>query len=1076
MSTVDNELIAKFISEYPNRETTTDFSYEIARRKEFQELRLDVEEGRPENAGTAMKHQEMAARFISPNTQYQNLLVFHGLGSGKTCTGALIAEQFKETIVNGKPRRQTLIFVGSGSLQKNWSDEISRVCTGGHYLPQLSEAEKRRDVVMTDEMYIRRLNMKISETYKLAKIETFLKNLPDNENSAQWKTFERIYSNRVIIIDEAHTLRIQTSNKDSKSNYSKMFTFLHKLKNVRIILLTGTPVWDKAHEIAGLMNLILPMDEQLPTGNKFDLMYFDKDGNLKNSESLRRAFRGRVSYLRSSVAQKIDVGTTAPWFEHLTVFPDVMSDFQAKHAQTARTKVKTQIIKKKDKDGKTQVVERNVVGGSLLGDARDAANFVFPDGTYGKTGFDTHVKKTQKIGKKTSDIYRFDAGLKKQIRDNLREYSAKFASIIHQIQQYPNENVFVYNEFVSGSGAILFSMCLQEFGFAKAKTPNQSDPDKVSKKDRFAIFTSNSQTTSSDSDIQGMIRNFNDPRNKYGEYLRVIIGSEKVAVGLSLKNVRQVHIAMPHWNLSEPDQATFRALRFGGHNDLPKKERYVKVFNHCSVNPGNIALEGDEVSYPAGAKVSKNDTVDIHVYNLAEQKDFATQQVYRLLKESSYDCPLTYERNVLESDVSNSRNCNYEDQCNYTCDAYPEESIDKKTQNGVWKYFVNGDDLVWDTYNLYYNSKQVQTLISQIIEIYGLYFSLHLDEIIDLVSANDRMATISALDVIINNRILIKNRYGFGSYLKEQGNIYFLDNNADVTSSYSSVEYLSRPLLTQRSSLEDILESNSLKQDLPPVKEFCKNPTREGFSALSYKTQIILMEAVHQLQYKYKIDEINLTEEQLGVIEVVMDSIGDNVYAMKDGKAVHILYAQEFTGSSYNVIAKNIEPTGLMRVFNPATEEWSYIYDEDDELRYVTEVKDSLGARREIGFDGNPYGVYGSVSAVDSSFRIHVLPPKDKPQRRGKVCKNFKLPELVDIFVNKINHLPEPSAEIKDLDKEDLLRRIRGVSGMHSIKKNLNSKSEQYLRGLFTLLIMSIEDMCVELRQFFYDNDILFEL
>ena len=48
---------------------------------------------------------------------------------------------------------------------------------------------------------------------------------------------------------------------------------------------------------------------------------------------------------------------------------------------------------------------------------------------------------------------------------------------------------------------------------------------------------------------------------------------------------------------------------------------------------------------------------------------------------------------------------------------------------------------------------------------------------IDNLSEEENKLLLVSLDYIINHRIKIKNRYGFGNYLKEDGNIYFLDND-----------------------------------------------------------------------------------------------------------------------------------------------------------------------------------------------------------------------------------------------------------------------------------------------------------
>ena len=43
-----------------------------------------------------LAHQELVRRYINSHTPYRGLLLYHGLGSGKTCSSIAIAENMKE--------------------------------------------------------------------------------------------------------------------------------------------------------------------------------------------------------------------------------------------------------------------------------------------------------------------------------------------------------------------------------------------------------------------------------------------------------------------------------------------------------------------------------------------------------------------------------------------------------------------------------------------------------------------------------------------------------------------------------------------------------------------------------------------------------------------------------------------------------------------------------------------------------------------------------------------------------------------------------------------------------------------
>jgi ERCC4-related helicase len=80
-----------------------------------------------------------------------------------------------------------------------------------------------------------------------------------------------------IIVDEAHHLR---SSQDTIEANDALNTIVRNTSNVKIVLLTATPMFDKASEIINLLN-IMRLNDGRSELNVAD--YFDNDGNLTNS-------------------------------------------------------------------------------------------------------------------------------------------------------------------------------------------------------------------------------------------------------------------------------------------------------------------------------------------------------------------------------------------------------------------------------------------------------------------------------------------------------------------------------------------------------------------------------------------------------------------------------------------------------------------------------------------------------------------------------------------------------------------------------------------------------------------------
>ena len=87
--------ISDFFPKYPNVNNkdnqllnpyNDDFSKVIYQKREFHENRLKPIENKPENRGEQLSHQKNLSRFVSEHTEYNSLLIFHEMGTGKTCT------------------------------------------------------------------------------------------------------------------------------------------------------------------------------------------------------------------------------------------------------------------------------------------------------------------------------------------------------------------------------------------------------------------------------------------------------------------------------------------------------------------------------------------------------------------------------------------------------------------------------------------------------------------------------------------------------------------------------------------------------------------------------------------------------------------------------------------------------------------------------------------------------------------------------------------------------------------------------------------------------------------------------
>ena len=131
--------------------------------------------------------------------------------------------------------------------------------------------------------------------------------------------------------------------------------------------------------------------------------------------------------------------------------------------------------------------------------------------------------------------------------------------------------------------------------------------------------------------------------NLYGEIIKVIMITASGAEGISLKNVRFVHITEPYWH---PVDATIigRARRLCSHQELPEELRTVKVFLYLMTFTKSQLESDDSIELRLKDKSKVGNvtpvTSDEALYEIATAKEKITESLLLAVKEASIDCAL----------------------------------------------------------------------------------------------------------------------------------------------------------------------------------------------------------------------------------------------------------------------------------------------------------------------------------------------------------------------------------------------------------------------------------------------------
>jgi len=911
--------IESFLPSYPDQSDIYDlyngdhFNDVIFRKKEFYDLKLQALQPKVGiGERVILNHQEIVSRFLASYTLYDELLLFHQAGTGKTFTAInsveTIIKDSNEYMIN-----KAIILVPNRTIMAGFERELLHVGNKKYLYNiediQIQEPEERRKI------QLRRSKKLYSKFYSIYTHESFFNELQKMNDEA----IKKQYSNSVIIIDEVHQI--------SELKYKTYYNFLHVIENRKILLLSGTPMINDAAEIANVMNLILPKNIELPTGRSFNERYMRDESTL---DELIPIFKGRVSYLKSKVNIDYRYNGVSVDDVYLPIYGHTMSHYQYTTYTSTIADVDINTID-------------NVRRNTLYNQEIHASLFVYPTGLYGEAGFKRFISYS-----KTREWFKeefLSKNMNKSVADKLnivRHYSTKYAFIIQMLLDYPDQNVFIYLEHIKGSGAIILCLCLELFGFVHTTGRDV----KLGPRPRYSLLSevsvgANKKTHLDINNIQSI---FNRSSNKTGRFLRVLIGGKMIQQGITFYSIRQIHIVSPSWNFSNIDQAIARGIRIGAHKYL-RPNTLVNIYLHS-------------------IDVSRVFNIDLYMYRIAQKKDYEIKRVEYLMKISSMDCALTYDRNVDEDGKDNSRECEYND-CIYRC-------------NGVeYPYIRDNNALLLDTYNIYYSHMYIDTLINTLQTIFKTRFYVSIHEIIQLF---DNQYTFYQLfqgfNIIIKKCIMFNNKYGFFSYLHEQNNIFFLTNTINDTNLLSSY-YCQYPSIGAEETFIEAIDS-------------IINDIINEISEMPFEQQVIEIVKLPYPTQEQFIENALASTSDTRLIEWIIDHYKDNIDITDD-----------YIYSNY-LISKNL--SNVRRVMDRRTRLWSDL------------IKDNIGDL--------PSGLFG----IRDITGFKIIDNRDGTGRnKGRMCSSYSKDELIEIMTTLGIDIPPDGNKViycNTLEKSNKLRLI----------------------------------------------------
>lgn len=464
--------------------------------------------------------QRFAKNFISENTPYNGILLWHEVGVGKTCAGISIAENFRNKM--NANNKKIIILTPSETLQQNWTDEIFNVekelnkktsgstynvqCTGTTYSDKFSNLTSDNHIALK-----RKVKRYISQFYTISSYNQLASSIIKKAKATSWRSanqqknlieyIKKEFSNRLIIMDEIHITRQADGSTTEKKSVEYLELIARYAENTKIVLLTATPMYNISSEIIWLLNILLLNDKRAPL---LESDIFTKDGiefkkNDEDEESIQDALdlfitksRGYISYVRGSnpinfpirieptketytpkpsreiiSSTSVDISESTRLIKNMTFFKNVMSEWQWKH-------LKQEIISDEEDLYMLSIgssfSQKPIMGSNIIfpsSSGHDPNNVTKTNGIIGNQGFDECFTLDQQ----TYRINPFAKNIRKKNTEsfihttNLGQFSRKLNNILKSC--ITNKGIgFVFSQYLK-SGITVMALILEQNGFVR---------------------------------------------------------------------------------------------------------------------------------------------------------------------------------------------------------------------------------------------------------------------------------------------------------------------------------------------------------------------------------------------------------------------------------------------------------------------------------------------------------------------------------------------------------------------------------------------------------------------------------
>ncbi len=507
---------------------------------------------------------------------------------------------------------------------------------------------------------------------------------------------DKLYNlnNSLIIVDEAHNVTNNTTGE-------ALATIIKNSLNLKILLLTATPMKNFASDIIELINFLRPIEYPL----KFNMVFKGEiNSKMELKEDGIQVFKkytaGYVSHIRGAdpldFAVRNEKGIIGNGLLFTKVTSCIMDNFQlnaykkTKHEiddalERASESISNFIFPGLSEDGK-QIVGHHSVEGlntviSQLKSNKEHLN--------NKLAEFLKIKNPENLQDDLISLSSNNKNISGLIlqKQYIKTFSTKFFTILNKLEKlyYGRKGTklaFIYSNLVK-TGIDIFESTLLQNGYlefqenqnynispsticyfcgipygnhqtkkklkinVKKKTTTQEIeiPEHKFMPATYLkiIGKQNEEEDTYEENIKILNDYFKNINNSDGKYIKFLLGSRVMNEGMNLKNIGEIHIIDVYWNLNRLDQVIGRGIRWCSHYKLMTEQNpfpKVNVYKYCITLNNPNELSSEEL-----------------LYQKAELKYLLIKKIERAMKENAIDCPLNFNANVFKQEIKENAEC-----------------------------------------------------------------------------------------------------------------------------------------------------------------------------------------------------------------------------------------------------------------------------------------------------------------------------------------------------------------------------------------------------------------------------------